>query len=100
MPIPILSFVVIFGTSLGRVSNTILRAISLILLAGGLYQANRYICCSGEQGAVGVPFLVMFGMAIFLLMYSLLFAIHIVPKSNKLPKLLHRTLNKRDAQSR
>lgn len=78
LPIPILVLTIIFGSNLGHVSDLFLRLASAILLLGGLYQANQYICCSGEQGAVGVPIVIILVMSMYLLAYGLLAAMSLL----------------------
>ena len=83
LPIPILALTIVFGSGLGRISDLLLRSVSTVLLLGGLYQAYQYSCCSGEQGAVGIPFVVIVVMLIYLLVYGLVTVLHLLKKYSK-----------------
>jgi len=57
LPVAILSSVAIFGSNLKNRFDGTIRIISIIFLIIGLGLAYNFICCSGEQGSVGLMFI-------------------------------------------
>lgn len=81
----------LFGTTLQRKADIFFRALATLGLIAGLALANHYICCSGEQGAVGVLFIGLPLMITLLLIYTLLCLVQYIIKTR------HNTA--RDAQN-
>ena len=80
LPIAILISVVMFGTNLINKFDVTIRVISTIFLVIGLGFAFKFICCSGEQGGIGVMFL---GAPILFLTFLVYFILWIIQKFKK-----------------
>ncbi len=75
IPIAIILSVVLFGTNLKGKLDISMRVIAAIFLCLGLLLARYFICCSGEQGGMGVLFVGTPVLGLTLLIYTLLILI-------------------------
>ena len=57
LPVAILLSVIVFGTNLTGKLGIAIRIVAAVLLILGLLLANHFVCCSGEQGGIGVLFI-------------------------------------------
>lgn len=81
LPIAILLSVALFGTSLVNKFDITIRVISIIFLIIGLGFAYKFVCCSGEQGGIGIMFLGAPILFLTFLVYSILWLIQRFKKS-------------------
>ena len=80
LPIAILLSVALFGTNLLNKFEVTIRVVSIIFLVIGLGLAYNFICCSGEQGGVGVMFL---GAPILFLTFLVYLILWLIQKFKK-----------------
>jgi len=81
IPIVILSWIILFGTNLKRTFDVLFRVFTGILLLSGLLLANHFICCSGEQGSIGVLFIGAPILCVLVFTYLLLYLIQRLSKT-------------------
>jgi len=81
LPVAILSSVVIFGTNLKDKFDISIRTISGLSLILGLGFAYKSICCSGEQGGIGVMFIGVPVLFFTFLVYCILWSVQILKRT-------------------
>jgi len=73
LPVAILLSVIVFGTNLTGKLGITMRIVAAVLLILGLSLANHFVCCSGEQGGIGVLFIGAPVLCLTLFLYLLFY---------------------------